>query len=246
MEQLLAYARGPLFLATFFFMVMALFRLVALHLLAIRGVWSRTRDHNFKIGDAAKMIGEWIIPAKHVLQTRPLFSITSFVWHISLILVPLLFVSHILLWERGLATFIPGSAAINIPDFIQLNMHFADLLTLITVVLTLVMFLFRAVNPVSRALSEPMDYALLGLLIIPFLTGFLAAHPAMLGSVPYTAVMLLHILSAEAIFVLMPFTKLAHVALFPFGRISSYIYWRFPEGAGQTIAGELHGEEAKV
>jgi nitrate reductase gamma subunit len=225
-------------------MVFALVRLVAIHLLAMRSVLNNTQNKDIAMGALAKSITDWILPM-HLLKTRPLFSVTSFLWHLCIILLPLLFVSHILLWERGLASFIPGITSVNIPDFIELNKHAADLLTLITVLCTALLFVLRAVNPVSRALSEPMDYILLGLIAAPFITGFLAVHPAM-SPIPYNVTMLLHILSAEAIFVLMPFTKLAHVALFPFGRISSDIYWRFPEGAGHKIAGEMHGEEAKV
>lgn len=244
MEQWLAYARGPLFLATFLFMVLALVRLVAIHLLAMRNVLNNTEHKKLVPSYLVKSVTDWILPL-HVLKTRPLFSVTSFIWHIGLILVPLLFVSHVLLWERGLATVIPYVDSITLPGFIKMNKHIADLLTIIVILCTAALFVMRAVSPLSRAISEPADYAILVLISIPFITGFLAVHPSM-NPIPYNATMLLHILSAEAIFVLIPFTKMAHVALFPFGRISSDIYWRFPEGAGHKIAGEMHGEEAKV
>ena len=42
---------------------------------------------------------------------------------------------------------------------------------------------------------------------------------------------------------LMPFTKLSHAVLFPFERVSSDVYWRFPAGAGDRVAEALHGKE---
>ena len=90
-----------------------------------------------------------------------------------------------------------------------------------------------------------MDYFLLALLAMPFVTGFLAAHPA-INPVRYNITMLIHVLSSELIFVLIPLTKLSHCVLFPFDRISSDIFWRFPAEAGEKVAVELHGEEVKV
>jgi len=62
--------------------------------------------------------------------------------------------------------------------------------------------------------------------------------------------MLLHVLSAELLFVLMPTTKLAHVVLFPFDRLSGDIFWRLVPGAGdrvaETLRGSTQGAEVKV
>jgi hypothetical protein len=57
--------------------------------------------------------------------------------------------------------------------------------------------------------------------------------------------MLLHILSAEFLFVLVPITKLAHVVLFIFDRISE-IHWQLRPGAGDKVATALFGSEAKI
>jgi len=81
--------------------------------------------------------------------------------------------------------------------------------------------------------------------VVPFASGFMAMHPA-LNALPYHIMLLIHVLSAELVFVLMPVTKLAHGVLFPFNRFSSEIFWKFPAGAGDRVARELHGEEARV
>jgi nitrate reductase gamma subunit len=58
-------------------------------------------------------------------------------------------------------------------------------------------------------------------------------------------IMLTHLLSAELLFLLIPFTKLAHVVLFFFDRISA-IHWQLRPGAGNRVAEILYGKEAKV
>ena len=235
-DQWLAFARGPLFLGTFLFMVLALLRLAVIHTIAIARTWQNTNDHNINVGEVTGWVADWLVPVRHILATRPLFSITSFVWHITLLAVPVLLIDHNLLWSRGLGLpfALPG-----------INRHAATLLTVGMIVLTIMMILFRALNKEARFLSEPMDYIILVLLAVPFVTGFLAAHPSM-NPFAYNSTMLAHVLSAELTFVLMPLTKLAHVILWPFGRISTFIYWRFPEGSGEVIAREIFGEEAKV
>ena len=89
-----------------------------------------------------------------------------------------------------------------------------------------------------------MDYLLLILLIAPFLSGYLASHPRV-NPFPWNVMMLTHLLSAEALFIAVPFTKLAHVVLFFFDRISA-VHWQLKPGAGDKIAEALFGEEVQI
>ena len=57
--------------------------------------------------------------------------------------------------------------------------------------------------------------------------------------------MVVHILSAELLFVVVPFSKLAHMVLFPFNRLSE-VHWQLRPGAGENVAKVLYGEEARV
>jgi hypothetical protein len=56
---------------------------------------------------------------------------------------------------------------------------------------------------------------------------------------------LAHILSGEALMIAMPFTKLSHVVLFVFDRLS-LVHWQLRPGAGDRVAEALFGEEARV
>jgi nitrate reductase gamma subunit len=71
-----------------------------------------------------------------------------------------------------------------------------------------------------------------------------AAHPGV-NPISWNAMMLLHVLSADLLLVLIPFTKLAHIALFPFDRFSE-VHWQLRPGAGDRVAAALFGEEARV
>ena len=57
--------------------------------------------------------------------------------------------------------------------------------------------------------------------------------------------MLIHILSAEPLMIVAPFTKLSHIVLFAFDRLSA-VHWQLRPGAGEEVAEALFGEEARV
>ena len=107
-------------------------------------------------------------------------------------------------------------------------MFIADVLTLVTITAGIVLFCVRAFETGSRSLSSGMDYLLIVILLIPFVSGFMACHPAV-NPLSYKPMMLIHILSADVVFILIPTTKLAHCVLFMFDRFSSDIFWRMPD-----------------
>ena len=82
------------------------------------------------------------------------------------------------------------------------------------------------------------------MVLLPFLFGFFAGHPSF-NPFPWETAMLLHLLSAEALFIAIPFTKLAHIVLYLFDRLSA-VHWQLKPGAGDKVAEALFGKEAKV
>jgi hypothetical protein len=70
--------------------------------------------------------------------------------------------------------------------------------------------------------------------MVPLLSGYYVAHPAG-NPLPFRLTYLIHLLSAELLVVLIPFTKLAHVVLFQFTRISWELGWHFVPGAGEKV-----------
>ena len=235
MQAWLDFATGTLFVITFTFMVAGLGRLVLLQTIQVRRCVKRlAHNSDFAVGKNIKKIAEWLLPIGHVYRSQLFLSLTSIVFHTGLLLVPFLLADHIALWHGILGFGWPG-----LPHLV------ADGLTLLTIVAAVILLAWRLLQAGARNLSSPMDYFLLFALVVPFASGFMARHPAV-NPLAYNTMFLIHVLSAELVFILIPTTKLAHCVLFPFVRFSSEIFWKMPSGAGEKVARELHGEDVCV
>jgi hypothetical protein len=234
MEQMLAFARGPLFIAAFTLMLLGLLRLILFELAAMAKAWTGMRDRNIPWSQNLKTFAEWLIPVRIIPRARPVMSTMSFLFHVGLIIAPIFLAEHIRLWQRGIGFGWPA-----------LGREAADFLTLLTMASCLVLLGIRTLHQPARALSGFWDYALLIILFVPFASGYAMVHPRWLVT-SYSSMTLIHVLSAELIFALMPFTKLSHAVLFPFDRISSDFFWRFPADGPDKVAAALHGENVKA
>jgi nitrate reductase gamma subunit len=203
---------------------------IQIHALVV-GKGRRLRNAPWK--RIAKDTMSWAMPVRHLIKGTVFFSIASFLFHIGAVLVPLFLADHIVLWE--------GFLGVNLP---ALGAGIADFLTLLTIGCIFLLLGWRIFVGRVRSMSRTMDYVLLLLILLPFTTGYLASHPGV-NPFPWEAMMLVHLLSANLLFVLVPFTKLAHVVLFVFDRISA-VHWQLRPGAGDKIAKTLFGDEVKV
>jgi nitrate reductase gamma subunit len=232
MEQWIEFARGPLFALTFLIMILGLIRLVIIQVYSIiSGKGRKIRNAPWKKIAADTL--SWIIPIRHLIPGTKIFSVVSFLCHIGIILVPVFLADHIAQWETLFG--------FNLP---QIGYTLADFLTIFTIACLIVLLGFRIFSSRLRSMSKKMDYILLIIILIPFTSGYLAMHPS-INPFSWNTVMLIHLLSAELLFVLIPFTKLAHIVLFVFDRISG-IHWQLRPGAGDRVAETLFGKEAKV
>jgi nitrate reductase gamma subunit len=219
---------------TFSFMILGLLRHAILRCRDMVRVRARTPKRDIPWRIVARRSASWIVPVKHLMVSAPVLKAASFVFHIGLIAVPVLLADHVRLWARGVGIGWPSLGA-----------GLADTLTILTIATGLVLLLFRAVDRTARDLSSFGDYALLVVLVMPFLSGWFASHPES-SPLTYRTMMLVHVLSAELVFVLMPVTKLAHVVMFPFDRLSADVFWRLVPGAGARVAQTLRGSEKGV
>jgi nitrate reductase gamma subunit len=176
----------------------------------------------------------WLFPFARFKRTRAAYSMVSFVFHVGLIIVPLFLFAHVYLWERGLGIWLPALPA-----------WLADVLTIVTIVAALALFAGRVGSSVSRTISRAEDFAWPLVLVLPFVSGFLASHPTWCP-IDYHVMLLIHILSAELIFVLIPFSKIAHCVLVPFSQLVSDLGWRFPASAGRDVAKALGKESVPI
>jgi nitrate reductase gamma subunit len=195
-SELLMWARGPGFslaVAIFLFgMVLRLFEVLAL---------GRKKDlstpRNGTPGSGLRTVVTRSVTCFSVFSpANAITFIAGYLFHIGLFVVVLLFVPHIELLRSLLGFGWPG-----LPSTV------VDMVTLITILALIAMLIDRLVNPVKRLISTFGDYLAWTLSILPLLTGYMAYHHLV---EPYALILALHILSAELLLALLPFTRLVH------------------------------------
>ncbi len=182
--------------------------------LVVRAVFlfglSRDRDKvfwdHFNPSWGWKSVYHWLLPLGSVsLRTQPGFGLVFWVMHVCLLGVPIFLSAHNLLFAEAFGWSLP-----TLPDGL------ADVLTWVVVAALAFMLIRRLVRPEVRILSSAWDYFLVLLTSAPFVTGTLAYHQV--GD--YQLMLVLHVLLAEVLMIIIPFSKLGHLMLFFFTRVS--------------------------
>lgn len=233
METLLEWGRGPIFRATFAFMLLGLMRHVVLTLSNLYSARKRAGDKAVPYGQLITATIGWLFPLTKIRE-RTAYSLASIAFHVGLIVTPIFLAGHIALWREGLGI-----------GWLAINPHAADALTVITIVAAAGLIIGRLATLESRALSRPQDYGLLVLIAAVFVSGFMVAHPR-LNPFAYSSTMLVHVLTANAMFVAVPLTKLSHCVLLPFTQVVADLGWRFPADAGEHVAVALGKENEPI
>lgn len=215
-------------------MVLGLLRILMLEVFNALEAYRHAGDRRLPWKYVLRRTLGWIFPVNRAARNRPAYSLLSIVFHVGLLLVPIFLLAHIQLWKSGLGVSWP-----SLPKAV------ADYLTVITVLTGAGLFLGRISSRTSRFISRKQDFLWPLLLILPFVTGFFCAVVDM-SPATYQWLMLFHVLSAELIFVLLPFTKIAHCILIPFSTFVSNLAWKFPAETDRSVAKTLGKEGAKV
>lgn len=233
MAEWLDWARGPFFRLSIALMILGLLRLAILNTVNILNVLYRARDRGIPWSTVLSDTARWFFPYKKV-QPQIVFTIASFLFHVSAIVTPIFLAAHIQLWQRGV-----GLSWAAIPQVV------ADYLTLLAIAAAAVLFFKRVSAQATRALSRTQDYLLPLLMMVPFISGYLAMHPAV-NPFEYNATMFVHVMSGNVLLVLIPFSKLSHVVLFPTTQLVSEMAWHLAPGAGQSVALTLGKENEPI
>ncbi len=233
MDVWLDWAMGPLFWTALAFMILGLLRQVVLTLWEGAKAYRRAGDKDIPFGTVVSTTLRWLIPVDR-LANRWLFSLTTLLFHVGVILVPLFLAGHIALWEKGVGLSWPA-----IPNGL------ATVLTWVVIITAVAVVVQRVWARDSRHLSRFQDYALPLFIAVPFLTGFLVMHPAWnpFGRDP---MLLVHALSADLLIFMVPLTKLSHMILLPFTQLVSELAWHFPPDAGSRVGMTLGKENEPI
>ena len=234
METLSDFARGPLFRLTFAIMVLGLARVLLLDIIGVISAYRKAGDRTFPWRLAVLRTLEWLVPIRRVIHRRPYYSIFAILFHVGLILVPLFLYAHVELWKDALGF-----------GWYTLTKPVADWLTISTIVFGSAILIGRIVSRNARHLSRKQDYLWPPILIVPFVTGYICANWSLSAST-YEFLILVHVLSAELIFVLIPFTKIAHCVIMPLSQLVMIVAWKFPARVDEDVCTTLGKKGAPV
>jgi nitrate reductase gamma subunit len=234
MEELISFAKGPLFRFSFAVLILGLVRLVFLTIWNGLEAKKRGKDKDIPKHYVRKLTIGYILPLR-AFRTKPLYSLVSILFHIGLLITPLFLFDHALLIDNSIGFSWLG---------LSLSKETADILTILTIITAVILFMMRAGNRYSRFLSRKQDFLWLVLLLIPFVSGLVCAQ-CTVNPATYQTFILIHILSGCLIFILIPVTKIAHCVLLPFGQWITARMWKFdPDGGENTLITLGKEEEA--
>ncbi len=232
MDTALDFVSGPLFRMSLAVCVLGLgFRVVAV-VSQVVGAWRRAGDRRLPLAAVATATLSWLFP-RRLLNQRPVTSVASFLFHLGLVVAPLVLAGHVAL----LSSVLPAAWPVLPPAA-------ADALTVIALVAILILIGARLVVAEARVLTRRQDLLLLVLLWVVAATGFDAAHP-LLTPLPAQGSLLAHMLAGNLVLVLMPFTKISHCVLFPFAQLAFELGWHFPADSGRHVGVAL-GKEGEL
>ncbi|MBA4387254.1 MAG: hypothetical protein C0404_04690 [Verrucomicrobia bacterium] len=140
-----------------------------------------------------------------VLGRHPVMTVVSTVFHSCLFVTPVLLVAHNVMLHNAFGVRLP-----TIPDGLS------DLLTVVVLGCGIFFLVRRIAVPKVAAISGGYDYGVLLITILPYLTGFMAYHQLL----DYKTIMRWHILLGDIMLMVLPFTKVGHMAFFFFSRLT--------------------------
>jgi len=156
------------------------------------------------VSNALRSILHGVFPfGSTYMRKQPVFTIITFIFHLCLLTLPLFLLAHIVLWYESWKIL-----WWSIPDIL------ADTMAIMVILSCVYFFVRRLAVPEVKKVTQTSDYLFLVLILLPFLTGFLAYHQW--G--PYRPMLILHILSGEILLVTIPFSRLSHMLFFVFTR----------------------------
>jgi nitrate reductase gamma subunit len=194
---------GPLaWLAFILFFGGIVFRLV--QLLALVNKTEKFIFSYLSLKYSLRSIFHWIVPFGTVnWRKRPVLTVVTFVFHLCLLVMPVLLLAHIVLLDESW-----NVSWWTLPD------HTADIMTMLVIAGCIYFLVRRISQPEVKFVTDWSDYLLLALVAAPFVTGFLAYHQFFV----IKWMTIVHMLCGEIMLAAIPFTRLVHMVFSPLTR----------------------------
>ena len=149
MHAWLEWARGPVFVFCFSFMVLGLARHVGLTLWETARIMRHAGDKSLPLAAIGRATLGWLFPVNTIVR-EAWFTVTSVLFHVALIIVPVFLAGHVALWARGTGLRWPA-----------ISNDVADVLTILAVVTAVGLAVQRLTARATRAITKPSDHLLL-------------------------------------------------------------------------------------
>ena len=194
--------RGPFaWVALIIFVAGSLYRIVAM-------LFSGKKEPSLypatSLKDGLRSIFHGLVPfGSTYMRRQPLFAVATIGFHLCVIILPLFLLAHIVLWYESWQIL-----WWSLPDLL------ADIMAIWVILVCIYFIVRRWTVPEVKQVTRPTDILLPAIILLTFLTGFLAYHQW--G--PYRPMLILHILAGEILLVIIPFSKLGHMLSVLFSR----------------------------
>lgn len=194
--------RGPLATLSFAILFMGIFYRIGRFY--FKGTNPKMLYPKENLTNGFKSIIYGVVPfATRFMRERPVFTLVTFIFHISVVIVPVFFMAHIILWFESFGVLYSG-----------ISNTLADVMSIFVLAACIFFFIRRITIKELKLVSQPSDFIFLGLIFLSFMTGFLAFHQ--IG--PYRPMLILHILCSDILIAMIPFSRLWHMIAYPFSR----------------------------
>ena len=196
------WVRGPFaWIALVTFVLGSIYRII---FLLLSGRKEPAPNYSKRANDAARSILHGLLPfGSTTMRKQPLFTIVTFLFHLCVVILPIFLLAHIVLWYESWEIL-----WWSLPDML------ADAMALWVMLACLYFIVRRLIVPEVKQVSRPGDIVLLIIILLIFLSGFLAFHQW--G--PYRPILILHVILSEILLVTLPFSRLSHMLFFYFSR----------------------------
>lgn len=205
--DLLEFARGPaLWLSLAVLFIGSAWRGIGIFRLKSKVDLSEPRSTRLMAGAMGAIIGH-MIPKKEFRDTEKIGTFIAYFYHVGLAIIVFGFLPHIYFVER-----LTGIAWPALPAPV---VYVAVAVTFVALILIL---MERLTDGVLRLLSNFDDYFSWFVTFLPLVTGMMVInHPFPAGAAPVPpldpALLAIHLLSVELLFIWLPFGKLSHAFL---------------------------------
>jgi hypothetical protein len=206
---ILAFSRGPLFQVSLLVFIAGmsyrLFRLVFLG--QLRGQ-NHPRSNQLSGVVKTYLRGLFILPfipwIKNTFRANALTFLAGGLFHLGLFTVIFLGTPHMLVWKSLL-----GFGWPTLPTPV------VDWLSAVAIVSIAALAINRLANPVLKLLTSPAEWANLGLVFLPMLTGYAMTHHLWFR---YEVLYSLHMLSVDVLLIWIPLSRISHFLFYFFSR----------------------------